>query len=124
MNRIALTVGSPSFDVEVEPRFGRSAFILLVDPETMAWETLANPGWDARGGAGVRVAQVLSDQEVSDVVSGDFGPNAHKALDAAGIIMHRCESGTTARAAVDLWKAGELLGVGAPSRRRHRGRGR
>jgi predicted Fe-Mo cluster-binding NifX family protein len=124
MSRVALTVGAPSFDVEVEARFGRAAFLLLVDPETMAWETLANPGRDARGGAGIRVAQILSDREVSEVVSGDFGPNAHEALNAAGIVMHRCEAGTTAREAVELIKAGELPGVTAPSRRRRRGRGR
>lgn len=124
MKRVAVTVGSPGLDVGVDARFGRSAFILLVDPETMAWESLANPGWDARGGAGIRVAQVLSDRMVSDVVSGDFGPNAHEALDATGIIMHRCEAGTTVREAIELLKAGELPGAGARPRRRNRVRGR
>lgn len=125
MTRVAVTVGSPGLDVEVEPKFGRAPFIVLVDPETMAWESLANPGWDARGGAGVRVAQVLSDHRVSDAVSGDFGPNAEDALEAAGIAMHRCGSGTTARKAVDLLKAGDLPELWpTPGRGRGRRRGR
>jgi predicted Fe-Mo cluster-binding NifX family protein len=124
MKKVALTVGSPSLDVEVETRFGRSAFILLVDPDTMAWEWVENPGRDTRGGAGVRVAQVLSDRKVSDVVSGEFGPNAHDALQTAGILMHRCESGTTVRQAVERLKAGELPEVASSSRRRGRGRKR
>jgi predicted Fe-Mo cluster-binding NifX family protein len=121
MTRIALTVGSPGLDVEIEPRFGRSAFILLVDPETMWWESLANPGWDARGGAGIRVAQVLSDEHVSDVVSGEFGPKAQQALETAGITMHRCGPGTTARIAVQQLIAGMLVDAPSSSRPRHRG---
>ena len=113
MTRIALTVGSPGLNVEVEPRFGRSAFILLVDPDTMVWESLANPGSDARGGAGIQVAQLLSDRGIGDVVSGEFGPKAYEALEAAGITMHRCGPGTTARKAVELFKTGKLAGGGA-----------
>ncbi len=51
MNRVALTVASPNLDVGVEPRFGRAAYLLLVDPETMVFESLANPGRDAEGAA-------------------------------------------------------------------------
>ena len=138
MNRVALTVPSPNLDVEVEPRFGRAAYLLLVDPGSMACEVLANPGRDAEEGAGIRVAQVLSDREVSDVISGEFGPKAHDALKAAGISMHRCGSDTTAREAVGLLKDGKLgraelatgpgwgggSGRGSGGGRRWRGRGR
>jgi predicted Fe-Mo cluster-binding NifX family protein len=124
MKRVALTVSSPNLDVEVEPRFGRSAYILLVDPDTMDWESLENPGRETRGGAGVRVAQVLRDQGVTDVVSGEFGPKAFEALRAAGITMHRFGSGTIAREAVELLRAGRVQEVGAPSRQRRRGRRR
>ncbi len=37
MCTIALTVGSPSFVAGVESGFGRSAYLLLVDPDTLAW---------------------------------------------------------------------------------------
>jgi predicted Fe-Mo cluster-binding NifX family protein len=124
MKRVALTVGSPGLDVEVEPRFGRAAYILLVDPDTMDWESVRNSGRDAWGGAGVRVAQVLDDRNVTDVVSGEFGPKAFEALKAAGIRMHRLESSTTAREAVEQLKAGDLAAVGTPSPGRRRGRGR
>ena len=121
MNRIAITVGSSSLDVEIEPRSGRSSLILLVDPDTMTWESLVNPGSGARGGAGVRVAQVLSNRKVSDVVSGEFGPKAYDALRAARITMHRFGSGTTAREAVELLKAGKVAGT-VPATRPRRGR--
>ncbi len=108
MCTIALTVGSPSFVAGVESGFGRSAYLLLVDPDTLAWESVENPGRGTRGDPGVRVAQALSDRKVSDVLSGDCGPSAHDAFRAVGIAMHRCECGTTALQAVQRFSAGEL----------------
>jgi predicted Fe-Mo cluster-binding NifX family protein len=98
--------------------------ILLVDPKTMAWESIVNPGRDAGGGAGIRVAQILSERKVSDVISGKFGPNAQDALEAAGISMHRCRSNTTVREAIELLNAGNLPGAGVPSGGRRRWRRR
>ena len=108
MSRIAISVGSPGLDAEIEPRFGQSAFILLVDPDTMAWDSVENPGGVSRGGAGVRAAQILRDLKVSDVISGAFGPNAQDTLQTAGIVTHRCDLGTSVRKAVEQLKAGEL----------------
>ena len=125
MKRIALSVASPSLDEKVHSKFGRADFILLVDPDTMAWESLANPGRDAGSGAGIRVGQLLSDRKVTDVISGEFGPKAWDVLNAAGINLHRCGSGTTVREAVDLLKAGKLgpAGAGTPGGRGQGGRG-
>ena len=108
MSRVALPVASPTLDMKVDPRFGPSPYLVLVDPETMAWESLENPGWDTMGGAVARVAEALRDRKVSDAVCGEFDPNAHDALQTAGITTHRCECGTTVRGAVERLKAGEL----------------
>jgi predicted Fe-Mo cluster-binding NifX family protein len=108
MTQVAVTVSTPDLDAEVEPRFGRAPHILLVDPQTMSWTSVENPGRDAGSGAGIQVAQVLHDKGVSAVISGEFGPKAQDALVAAGIVMHRCPSRATARETVTLWRAGEL----------------
>jgi predicted Fe-Mo cluster-binding NifX family protein len=117
MKRVALPVGSPGLEEKVNAKFGRADFILLVNPDTMKWESLENPGKDAGSGAGIQVAQLLSDRRVTDVICGEFGPKAHDALNAAGITMHRCGSRTTVREALDLLKAGKLSAVGARERR-------
>lgn len=108
MKAVALTVGSPSFEAKVESGLCRSAYLLLVDPDTLAWESVENPGRSTRGDPEVRVAQALCDREVGDVLTGECGPKANCALQAAGITMHRCECGTTALRALQLLKAGEL----------------
>ncbi len=95
-----MTMPSPDLDGDVEQEFGRARHIVLVDPESMEWEAVGNPGAGAGGGSGVRAAQLLAERGVSAVASGDFGPNAHAALTSAGIALHRFPKGTPAREAV------------------------
>jgi predicted Fe-Mo cluster-binding NifX family protein len=121
MTRIALTVAGPSLEAELDPRFGRAAFLLLVDPETMAHEGLANPAGEAHGGAGVEAAQFLADHEAAAVISGDFGPKAHRALEAAGIAMYCYESCASVREALERFQAGRLPEASAAA---WRGRGK
>ncbi len=101
---IALTVVSPDINSEMDPRFGRAAYLLLVDPKTMSWTSMPNPGKEASGGAGVRLAQLLSEKKVEAVISGRFGPKAADALEKAGIAMESLPSASTAQEALDHWK--------------------
>ena len=106
MCMVALTAGSPSLDGEVLPRFDRSPYMLLVEPQTMAWKSVRNPGWDTQ--SEVRLEQALSDLTVSDVVCGECEQATRDTLREVGIVMHRCQCGTTVRQAVERLKAGEL----------------
>ena len=95
--KIILTAISPSIDSNVDQRFGRGAYFLIVDPDTLEWQAQPNPGVGAPGGAGTLAAQFASNQNVSSVISGDFGPNAYNALQAAGIAMYLFGASTTVR---------------------------
>lgn len=101
MGRIAVAVSAPDLDAEAGARFGRAAWLLLVDPVTMAWEAVDNPGLQAGGGAGMRAARALRGHQVDSVVAGEFGPNAREALRAGGITVHLSSGGETAREAAD-----------------------
>ena len=43
-------------EAEVEPRFGRCAYFLIVDSETMHFEAFSNPATSLGGGAGPRIS--------------------------------------------------------------------
>jgi len=72
-------------DGEVEERFGRCAYFVIVDSESMKMEVLANPGFDMKGGAGPQATQALQRAGVEVVLTGQVGPNAAAALESAGI---------------------------------------
>ena len=119
--KIILSTASTELDSAVDPRFGRGAILLVVDTETMQVEAHPNPGVQASGGAGVQAAQYAAEKKVQAAISGDFGPNAFSALQAAGIRMYLYGDSTTARQAVERFQAGKLQEVGAPTQPGHHG---
>jgi predicted Fe-Mo cluster-binding NifX family protein len=121
--RIAITVTTPDPQAEVDFRFGRAPFFMLFDTGTEEWTPLANPGLEASGGAGVRAAQFLADRRVQAVVSGAFGPNAFRVLDAAGIAMYHFDSRSTCRQAVESYQSGSLARASEASGRGRSGGG-
>lgn len=121
--KIIITATSPNIDSSVDVRFGRGAYLIVVDPDTLEWEAHPNAGVGASGGAGSLAAQFASKQQVSSVISGDFGPNAYNALLAAGIDMYLLGTSATVKEAVEHFKAGLLERVGAPTGPGHHSRG-
>jgi predicted Fe-Mo cluster-binding NifX family protein len=120
--KIAVAASGNTLDAPVDPRFGRCAWFVIVDSETMAFEAVENPGAMAGGGAGIQAAQLVAGTGAQAVVAGNMGPNAHQALAAAGIRILPFAGGTV-RQAVEAVKAGKLTAVSAPTVPLHFGTG-
>lgn len=105
--RICVTSQGKDLDSEVDPRFGRCAYFVIVDTENMEFEAVLNGGVGAAGGAGVQAAQAVAGLRAEAVATGNLGPNAFEALSATGIRMFTGASGTVRRT-VEAFKAGEL----------------
>ena len=84
--KIAVTSTGTDLDSQVDPRFGRAAYILIVDSETLDHEVLDNKeNVNALKGAGIQAAGMLSDKGAEVLLTGFCGPNAFKVLKAAKI---------------------------------------
>jgi len=114
--KIIITTISPNIQSEVDPRFGRGAYLLVVDPNTLEWQAHPNPGVSAPGGAGIKAAQFVVEQKVDAVISGDFGPHAFDALNASNVPMYVLGATRTVRNAIARFNAGQLERVGAATR--------
>lgn len=112
--KIAITAKSSDHHGTFESRFGRCAYFVFVDTETQDWHSEANPAGNARGGAGTQAAQFVANQDVDAVISGQFGPNAHTALKAAGIEMYQARGGSVSSVA-EAFQSGELKRVTSSS---------
>lgn len=122
--KILLTTVSPDIESEMDPRFGRGACFLIVDPHTLEWQAIQNPAIQAPGGAGVQAAQFVVDHQCDAVISGDFGPNAYNALNAAGIPMYLFGPSRTVKEVIERFNSGQLEPISAPSPGGRKGRGR
>jgi predicted Fe-Mo cluster-binding NifX family protein len=110
MTKLAITSEGPSLDDQVDPRFGRAAGFLLVDPETMTTEYLDNGQSQVMAqGAGIQAAQIVARAGVDWVLTGFVGPKAFKVLEAAGITVGQNLEGLTVRAVIDRFKSGSIL---------------
>lgn len=100
--RICVSAKGPDIEAEFDPNFGRAAYFLIVDPDTLEFQSLINPYSQAGHGAGLQSAQFVAGQEVSAVLTGHVGPNAQQALHSAGIRVIPSEKRTVREAISEL----------------------
>ena len=104
--KIAVSAIGPSLDEEVDPRFGRCQYFIIVDPDTMEAEILDNSNANAAGGAGISAGQTMASKGATVLLTGNCGPNAFQTLSAANIAVITGVSGKV-RDAIQKYKAGE-----------------
>ena len=105
--KVAVSSTGDNLEAQLDPRFGRCAFFLVVNPEDMSFEALNNESAAQGGGAGIQAAQFLASQGVEVVITGNCGPNAVQTLSAAGVDLFAGQAGTV-KEAVERLKMGNL----------------
>ncbi len=106
--KIAITSSGDTLNSEVDPRFGRAKWLLLMDTQTGLSEAHDNAvNLNIVQGAGIQTGQNVVNLGVEAVITGNIGPNAFKTLNAVNIKVFLANS-KTVQEAVDLFKAGKL----------------
>ena len=97
--KIAVTAKGKTLASEVDPRFGRAAYILIVDTKDMMVEAIDNTvNVNAFKGAGIQAATLVADRGAEVLLTGFCGPNAFRTLEAAGVKVGSETAGTVAEA--------------------------
>ncbi len=112
--KICVSAQGDNLDCQVDPRFGRCRYFIFVDSDSMEFEAVDNSNAASAGGAGIRSAQLVADKGVQALLSGNVGPNAFQALQAAGIKVITGLTGTI-KEAVEKFKTGEYKETTDPS---------
>jgi predicted Fe-Mo cluster-binding NifX family protein len=120
--KIVVSASGNALDSQIDPRFGRCAYLLFVDPDSLEFEAFANESAMASGGAGIQAAQFVANQGAEAVITGQVGPNASMTLDATGMKVFLGATGTI-RNAVEMYKQGQLQPASGPSVPGHFGLG-
>jgi len=105
--KIAVSANQPNLEGDLDPRFGRCNFFIIIDPDTMEFEAIENPHTKAMGGVGPDTAYLIMQQDVQAVITGSIGMNAHQALQGAGIQMFTGARGSV-RDAISAYKSAQL----------------
>ena len=112
--KICITAQGDKLDSQIDPRFGRCQYFIIVDIETLEFEAIQNPNIDAMGGAGVQSGQFVAEKQAKAVLTGNVGPNAFQTLQAGGLEVIVGVSGSV-KEAIEKYKKGELKPTNNPS---------
>ncbi len=105
--KVAVSATAKNLEAQVDPRFGRAAWFLLVDPDTLEYEAIENTqNLQAPQGAGIQAAVLVARQKAEAVLTGHCGPKAFDTLKAAGVGVVVGVSGSV-REALEQFKAGK-----------------
>ena len=85
--KIAIPVDDTKTQVCVS--FGRTPYFLIHDTESGASELLENPAAESHGGAGLKAAQFVVDQDAEVLITVRCGENAAEVLKAAEIKIYK-----------------------------------
>ena len=107
--KIAFTTSGDSLEAPLDSRFGRAPKFLVYDLDTDSFEIVDNnQNLNAAQGAGIQSAEFVSRTGAAAVVTGNCGPKAFRALQAAGIKIFNIEDDTTIADVLALYRNGAL----------------
>ena len=79
--KLAISSTGKDLDANLDPRFGRADYFIIVDPETRAFEVVENTqNLNLPQGAGIQAGKTIADHHVDVLVTGHCGPKAFKVL--------------------------------------------
>ncbi len=120
--KVAVSSSGKNLDSQIDPRFGRCAYFMIVETDDMNFEVFDNENIALGGGAGIQSAQFVASKGIQAVITGNCGPNAVQTLSAVGIKLFVGQSGTV-KEAIERYKNRELRSTDEPSVSDHYGMG-
>jgi predicted Fe-Mo cluster-binding NifX family protein len=120
--KVCISSTGKDLDANVDQRFGRCKYFVLVDTDTMEPTAVPNEGMESFGGSGIQASQTVIQHGAKAVVTGNVGPNAFEVLKEAGIKVYTGATGTVADA-IAAFRAGALPEAGSPTVQSHAGIG-
>ena len=107
---IAVSSEGPTLDSTVDPRFGRAAGFVIVEPSG-ATRYVDNGASQAMAhGAGIETARRIAEAGATVLLTGVVGPKAASALATAKLTVSEGYEGLTVGQAVERYRAGKQEG--------------
>ncbi len=105
--KVVVSSTGENLESQIDPRFGRCSFFIIIDTEDMSFESFNNENLALSGGAGIQSASFVASKEVKAVLTGNCGPKAMQVFSTAGVDVFTGFSGNV-KDAVEQFKKGGL----------------
>ncbi len=105
--KIAISSTGKDINSQVDPRFGRCAYFLIIQTDDMSVDVFENEYQSLGGGAGIQAANFICSKGITTVLTGNCGPNAMNVFSECGIEVVTYQAGLI-KTVVDAFKKGKL----------------
>jgi predicted Fe-Mo cluster-binding NifX family protein len=122
MMKIAVSSAGKDLNAQLDPRFGRCRYFLIIETDTMEFEVFDNENAALGGGAGIQSAQLIAAKGAKALITGHCGPNAMQTLSAAGVQVYVGQAGAI-QGIVDKFNNGQLTTATEANAAAHAGMG-
>lgn len=95
--KIAISSSGDNLDSQIDPRFGRCPFFMIVevdDKKIKSSKAIQNTAMMQGGGAGITAAQIVGNEKADAVIGINYGPRAFGVLSELDIEMYQGIQGT------------------------------
>jgi len=120
--KIAISSSGQDLAAQLDPRFGRCRYFLIIETDTMSFEVFDNDNATLGGGAGIQSAQFIAAKGAKALITGHCGPNAVQTLSAAGVQVYVGQAGAL-QGLVAYFKNGQLTPTTKANASAHAGTG-
>ena len=120
--KIAVSSSGRNLDSQVDPRFGRCAYFVIVETDDMSFEAFDNENIALGGGAGIQSAQFVASKGAKAVITGNCGPNAVQTLSVSRIDVFVGNSGTV-KEVIEKYTRGDIKSSSTANVTDHHGMG-
>ncbi len=105
--KVAVSSTGKDMNSQLDPRFGRCGYFMIVETDDMSFEAFANENVGLGGGAGIQSAAFVASKGVKAVLTGNCGPKAMQAFSASGLEVFTGHAGTVGEV-VEKFKQGSM----------------
>jgi len=92
--KIAISSTGKDLESEVDARFGRCSYFLIVSIENNKikdFKAIENTAKDQMGGAGISAGEIIAKQKVDAIITVNVGPRAFSVFEQFGIKIYQGE---------------------------------
>lgn len=101
--KIAITAQDNKLTAEVDPRFGRCGYFIIIHEDQERVNIIPNTNMNLDNGAGVKSAELIANSDAEVLLTGNVGPSAMTVLKAGGIKVFCGVKGSVAEVAQRFW---------------------
>lgn len=105
--KIAIPVVDKSMESTICVSFGRTPYFLIYETESKESLFLKNSAAESQGGAGIKAAQVIVDNNINCLITPRCGQNSAEVMNCANVIIYKTVNDTI-KENIDAFLDGKL----------------